>query len=139
MYKKLVYVLFYDILYFLGRPTFFIIGWIFSIIIFEGLPILITKLGFSNIRCSLFNCLVCLFFKFNGYARAQYVRTLTINGDAFRDKLNLKNKKTRQLKREQRILENPDLVIKIGRPKKIIIENIQPIIKNVGRPRKYNI
>ena len=77
--------------------------------------------------------------KVNAYARAQYLRTLTIQGDAFRDKLNLKNKKIRQLKREQRILENPDLVIKIGRPLKIIIENIEPVVKNVGRPRKYNV
>ena len=77
--------------------------------------------------------------KVNAYARAQYLKNLSNHGDEFRDKLNLKNKKTRQLKREQRILENPDLVIKIGRPLKIIIENIQPIIKNVGRPRKYNI
>ena len=67
--------------------------------------------------------------KVNAYARAQYLKNLTINGDEYRNKLNLKNKKTRQLKKEQRILENPDLVIKIGRPSKLIIENIEAIIK----------
>ena len=77
--------------------------------------------------------------KVNAYARTQYLRNLNIHGDEFRDKLNLKNKKTRQLKKEERIQENPNLVIKIGRPSKIIIENVEPTVKKTGRPRKYII
>ena len=58
--------------------------------------------------------------KVNSYARAQYLRNLNIHGDQYRDKLNLKNKEARKLLKEQRILQNPDLIIKIGRPKKAI-------------------
>ena len=65
----------------------------------------------------------------NAYARAQYLKNLNNYGDEYRDKLNLKNKETRKLKKEQRIQENPDLVIKLGRPSKKIIENTEPIIK----------
>ena len=77
--------------------------------------------------------------KVNAYARAQYLKNLNNYGDEYRDKLNLKNKETRKLKKEQRIQENPDLVIKIGRPSKKITENTEPIIKKNGRPRKYKI
>ena len=77
--------------------------------------------------------------KVNAYARAQYLKNLNNYGDEYRDKLNLKNKETRKFKKEQRIQENPDLVIKIGRPSKKITENTEPIIKKNGRPRKYKI
>ena len=69
--------------------------------------------------------------KVNAYARAQYLKNLTNYGDEFRDKLNLKNKETRKLKKEQGIKENPELVIKIGRPLKINIENLEPILKKM--------
>ena len=41
--------------------------------------------------------------KINGYARAQCLKNLNSYGDEYRDKLNLKNKESRKLKKEQRI------------------------------------
>ena len=76
--------------------------------------------------------------KINGYARAQYLKKLNDYGDEYRNKLNLKNKETRKLLKEQRILQNPDLIIKIGRPKKTIPDVIIEKKKN-GRPRKLNL
>ena len=59
-------------------------------------------------------------------------------GDEYRTKLNTKNRETRKLIKEQRIQENPDLIIKIGRPKKPISDVI-PQKKANGRPRKFNL
>ena len=53
----------------------------------------------------------------NNYARANYLKKLNDYGDEYRTKLNTKNRETRNLKKEQRIQDNPDLIIKIGRPK----------------------
>ena len=76
--------------------------------------------------------------KINGYARAQYLKKLNDYGEEYRNKLNLKNKQTRKLLIEQRIQQNPDLIIKIGRPKKTIPDVIIEKKKN-GRPRKLNL
>ena len=75
--------------------------------------------------------------KINNYARLHYLKKLNDLGDEYRNKLNEKNKQARKNKKELFLINNPDIVIKIGRPKKEIT-NIIPKKAN-GRPRTINI
>ena len=75
--------------------------------------------------------------KINKYARLHYLKKLQYLGDEYRTKLNEKNKEARKKKRELFLINNPDIIIKIGRPKKEIT-NIISEKKANGRPRKFN-
>ena len=59
-------------------------------------------------------------------------------GDEYRTKLNKINKETRKLKKELFLINNPEIIIKIGRPKKPIPDVINEKKAN-GRPRKFNL
>ena len=58
--------------------------------------------------------------KLNNYARLHYLKKLKDLGDEYRTKLNEKNKESRKIKKELFLINNPDIIIKIGRPKKPI-------------------
>ena len=58
--------------------------------------------------------------------------------DEYRTKLNEKNKESRKIKKELFLINNPEIVIKIGRPKKEVT-NIILEKKANGRPRKFNL
>ena len=75
--------------------------------------------------------------KLNNYAKLHYLKKLNDLGEEYRDKINKKNKETRLRKREKLLIENPGLLIKTGRPKKISKEIVQK--KANGRPRKFNL
>ena len=75
--------------------------------------------------------------KINNYARLHYLKKLKDLGDEYRTKLNEKNKQARKNKKELFLINNPDIVIKKGRPKKEI--NIIPEKKANGRPRKFSL
>ena len=75
--------------------------------------------------------------KINGYARLHYLKKIKDLGDEYRTKLNEKNKQAIKNKKELFLINNPDIVIKKGRPKKEI--NIIPEKKANGRPRKFNL
>ena len=75
--------------------------------------------------------------KINNYARLHYLKKLKDLGDEYRTKLNEKNKQAIKNKKELFLINNPDIVIKKGRPKKEI--NIIPEKKANGRPRKFNL
>ena len=76
--------------------------------------------------------------KINNYARLHYLKKLKDLGDEYRTKLNEKNKQARKNKKELFLINNPDIVIKIGRPKKEVT-NIILEKKANGRPRKFNL
>ena len=62
-------------------------------------------------------------------------------GDEYRTKLNKKNKETKiikKIKKELFLINNPEIIIKIGRPKKPIPDVINEKKAN-GRPRKFNL
>ena len=75
--------------------------------------------------------------KINNYAKIHYLKKLNDLGEEYRDKINKKNKETRLRKREKLLIDNPEIIIKKGRPKKIVTEIVQK--KANGRPRKFNL
>ena len=74
--------------------------------------------------------------KINNYARLHYLKKLKDLGDEYRNKLNEKNKESRKIKKELFLINNPNIIIKKGRPKKQITDII-PEKKSNGRPRKF--
>ena len=76
--------------------------------------------------------------KINNYARLHYLKKLKDLGDEYRTKLNEKNKESRKIKKELFLINNPNIIIKKGRPKKQVIDII-PEKKSNGRPRKFNL
>ena len=56
--------------------------------------------------------------KLNNYAKIHYLKKLNDLGDEYRDKINKNNKETRLRKREKLLIDNPEIIIKKGRPKK---------------------
>ena len=76
--------------------------------------------------------------KINNYARLHYLKKLKDLGDEYRTKLNAKNKESRKIKKQLFLINNPEIVIKKGRPKKEVT-NIIPEKKSNGRPRKFNL
>ena len=76
--------------------------------------------------------------KINNYARLHYLKKLKDLGDEYRTKLNEKNKESRKIKKQLFLINNPETVIKIGRPKKLN-PDIIPEKKANGRPRKFNL
>ena len=75
--------------------------------------------------------------KINGYARLHYLKKLKDLADEYRTKLNEKNKESRK-KKKLFLINNPNIIIKKGRPKKQITDII-PEKKANGRPRKFNL
>ena len=75
--------------------------------------------------------------KINNYARLHYLKKLKDLGDEYRTKLNEKNKESRKIKKELFLINNPNTIIKKGRPKKQE-NNIISEKKANGRPRKFN-
>ena len=76
--------------------------------------------------------------KINNYARLHYLKKLQELGQEYRTKLNEKNKQARKIKKELFLINNPEIVIKIGRPKKLNPDIIHEKKAN-GRPRKFNL
>ena len=76
--------------------------------------------------------------KLNNYARLHYLKKLKDLGDEYRTKLNEKNKESRKIKKELFLINNPNTIIKKGRPKKQE-NNIISEKKANGRPRKLLI
>ena len=76
--------------------------------------------------------------KINNYARLHYLKKLQELGDEYRSKFNEKNKESRKIKKQWFLKNNPEIVIKIGRPKKLNPDIIHEKKSN-GRPRKFNL
>ena len=55
--------------------------------------------------------------KINNYARLHYLKKLQELGQEYRTKLNEKNKQARKIKKELFLINNPNIIIKKGRPK----------------------
>ena len=76
--------------------------------------------------------------KINNYAKIHYLKKLNDLGEEYRQKINKKNKETRLRKREKLLIDNPEIIVKKGRPKKIVTTELVEKKAN-GRPRKFNL
>ena len=76
--------------------------------------------------------------KVNQYAKNYYIKKINELGDEYRHILCEKNKRTYKIRKDKKDIESIDIIKnKVGRPKKIITDEIKPKKKN-GRPIIYN-